>query len=104
MQRLGNELSHNLEDPGMLITVEGLYKDGHIELLEQPNGVEQARVLVTLLPEAPASSNTGVHKIAGLLADRVSLEAKGSDPVQDILGDLRRERSIRLDGFGLQQD
>jgi hypothetical protein len=33
----------------MLLTVEGVYKDGKVELAETPAGVEQARVLVTFL-------------------------------------------------------
>ncbi|GEM_PF-4883733 len=35
----------------MLVTLEGIYKDGHIKLLEYPAGVSEARVLVTLLPK-----------------------------------------------------
>ena len=34
----------------MLTTVEGVYQEGRIELLEQPPEVEEARVLVTFLP------------------------------------------------------
>lgn len=39
----------------MLLTVEGTYKDGKVELTETPAGVKQARVLVTFLtPESVA--------------------------------------------------
>jgi len=31
-------------------TVEGIYRDGKVELLETPSSVEEARVLVTFLP------------------------------------------------------
>jgi hypothetical protein len=34
----------------MLKTVEGIYRDGKIELLETPNGVDGVRVIVTFLP------------------------------------------------------
>lgn len=31
----------------MLTTVEGIYRDGRVELMEQPAGVREARVFVT---------------------------------------------------------
>jgi hypothetical protein len=34
----------------MLKSVEGIYKDGKVELLETPDDVEEARVIVTFLP------------------------------------------------------
>lgn len=34
----------------MLTTVEGIYRDGKIELLQTPASVKAARVLVTFLP------------------------------------------------------
>lgn len=34
--------------------VEGIYKDGEVELLERPEGLREARVIVTFLPLAPA--------------------------------------------------
>ena len=33
----------------MLFTIEGIYKDGKVEMTEKPAGVRQARVLVTFL-------------------------------------------------------
>jgi hypothetical protein len=36
----------------MITTVEGVYKQGKIELLELPVGVQEARVLVTFLTQA----------------------------------------------------
>ncbi len=39
-----------------LLTVEGIYKDGAVELSERPNHIEEAtRVLVTFLPSASPS-------------------------------------------------
>ena len=35
----------------MLLTVEGIYSDGKVELTEKPTGVEHAKVLVTFLPQ-----------------------------------------------------
>jgi hypothetical protein len=41
----------------MLTTVEGVFRDGHIELSEAPLGVEEARVLVTFLPESSEAAS-----------------------------------------------
>jgi hypothetical protein len=39
----------------MLKTVEGKYTAGEITLFETPEGIEESRVLVTFLADAPAS-------------------------------------------------
>ncbi|MFY9822877.1 MAG: hypothetical protein WAM82_15965 [Thermoanaerobaculia bacterium] len=36
----------------MLTTVEGVFRDGHVELREAPPVVEGARVIVTFLPDS----------------------------------------------------
>jgi hypothetical protein len=46
-------------------TVEGIYRDGKVELLEAPPDVDEARVVVTFLTE-----------------DAVDLEARGIDEAQ----------------------
>jgi hypothetical protein len=48
----------------MLTTVEGIFRDGHVELREAPPPVEQARVIVTFLPEVPdtAASSQSVSE------------------------------------------
>jgi len=33
----------------MLLTVEGIYRDGKVEVVEKPDGVKEAKVLVTFL-------------------------------------------------------
>jgi len=38
----------------VLNAVEGIYRDGEVELLEQPEGVQVAKVIVTFLPAAPS--------------------------------------------------
>jgi hypothetical protein len=44
-----------------LLTVEGIYKDGRIELTERPDEVgEETRVLVTFLPSA---GSTVTHRV-----------------------------------------
>ena len=35
----------------MVTTIEGVYRQGRVELAEQPTGIEESRVLVTFLPE-----------------------------------------------------
>jgi hypothetical protein len=44
----------------MLLTLEGIYKDGKVQLAEMPAGVKQARVLVTFLP---SEKNTPLHRM-----------------------------------------
>ena len=43
----------------MLTTVEGVYKQGKVELTEVPEGVEGSRVLVTFLPLGGKGANGG---------------------------------------------
>ncbi len=38
----------------VLTAVEGIYEDGEVELLERPEGLQRARVIVTFLPSPPA--------------------------------------------------
>ena len=38
----------------MLTAIEGIYRDGQVVLLEKPEGLPDARVIVTFLPLAPA--------------------------------------------------
>lgn len=57
----------------MLLTVEGTYTDGKVELAETPTGVKRAKVLVTFLPsEAGASRRFMIYgQFAG---ERMSTE------------------------------
>jgi hypothetical protein len=45
----------------MLTTVEGVFRDGRIELREAPPDVERARVIVTFLPEASESGASSLR-------------------------------------------
>jgi hypothetical protein len=58
----------------MLKSVEGIYRDGRIELLETPDGIDEARVIVTFIP-----------------AGKVDLRERGVDESQaaDLRGRLR---------------
>jgi len=44
----------NTEAANVLTAVEGIYEDGEIELLERPEGLQRARVIVTFLPPLPS--------------------------------------------------
>ncbi len=37
----------------VLTAVEGIYRDGEVELMERPEGLREARVIVTFLPPTP---------------------------------------------------
>jgi len=52
-------------------TFEGIYKEGKIELLETPDDVDEARVIVTFIPEGSvdlASRGIDESEAAGLRA------------------------------------
>lgn len=42
-----------------LITVQGRYKDGKVDLAEAPSGIHEAKVLVTFLPGNQPPEHTG---------------------------------------------
>ncbi len=49
----------------MLTTVEGVFRDGRIELREEPPTVEQARVIVTFLPGPLESGPASPRSVSG---------------------------------------
>jgi hypothetical protein len=89
-----------------LLAVEGIYKDGQLELLESPGDIKEARVIVTFLPEESSRpedeptetvSETENRRLAG---DRlIAALASGHD-----LGGRKFNReelyAERLDRFG----
>ncbi len=53
-------------------TVEGIFRDGKVELLETPDDVDEARVIVTFLPEGSVNlSERGIDE-----AQAASLRAR----------------------------
>jgi hypothetical protein len=40
----------------MITTLEGVYRNGHVELLETPVDLEEARVFVTFVPPSPTKA------------------------------------------------
>ncbi|MBI3946354.1 MAG: hypothetical protein HY321_10580 [Armatimonadetes bacterium] len=45
-----------------VLTVEGFYREGKIELAETPDGAREARVLVTFLPAADREENASAEE------------------------------------------
>jgi hypothetical protein len=62
-------------------TVEGIYRDGKVELLETPSNIDEARVLVTFLPEGAVNlSEHGIDESqAASLRARLSTFAEDWD-------------------------
>lgn len=58
----------------MLTTVEGLFKQGRIELVEIPVGIEEARVLVTFLPARAATPRPRRMVYGQFAGERMSTE------------------------------
>ena len=73
----------------MLTTIEGIYKDGKIELNETPAGVVGARVLVTFLPDITPVLQPQVLYGAwqGKMPDDLDLDAA----LKEIRGEWLRE-------------
>ena len=44
------------EGPKVLTAVEGIYKDGEVKLLQRPENLQEARVIVTFLPPTSAEA------------------------------------------------
>jgi hypothetical protein len=42
--------------PKVITSVEGIYKDGEVKLLERPQDLREARVIVTFLPPTSAEA------------------------------------------------
>jgi hypothetical protein len=59
-------------------TIEGIYRDGKVELVEEPSDVDEARVIVTFLPDGTVSlSEYGIDETqAGSLRARLGAFAE----------------------------
>jgi hypothetical protein len=77
-----------------LISVDGIYKDGRVELAERPEGVEgPARVIVTFLP-------TNKPKVPGQLPPREGGQLKGKIWIADDFDELPKEIA---EAFGIEE-
>jgi hypothetical protein len=68
----------------MLTAVEGIYKDGEVELLERPEGLREARVIVTFLPSTFAEPSRGEARNRMLSRMRAGIHLGGAPyPVRE---------------------
>lgn len=58
----------------MLTTVEGIYKNGRVELLENPSDVQEARLLVTFLEPAHTKAPTQMLQYGKYAGSRMTTE------------------------------
>lgn len=78
----------------MLKTVEGIYREGHVELSERPEGIEEAKVLVTFLPQSQAASDRQALRERAFARMRQGLPLGGSPyPKREDLYDRHLRKS-----------
>lgn len=82
-----------------MLTVEGIYKDGKIELLETVSEVKQSKVLITFLETNDIDLQTlGIDKAkAGELREKFATFEDWNDPALDVYNDYDNTKST-LDG------
>jgi hypothetical protein len=76
----------------VLTAIEGIYKDGQVELLEQPEGLREARVIVTFLPLTTSERSRGDVRGRMLARMRTGLSLGGPPyPTRDEIYDRDRK-------------
>ncbi|MBA4124679.1 MAG: hypothetical protein H0X72_19730 [Acidobacteria bacterium] len=82
-----------------MLTVEGIYKDGKIELLETVSEVKQSKVLITFLESSDVNLRTlGISKEeASELREKFATFEDWNDPSLDVYNDYDNAKSA-LDG------
>jgi hypothetical protein len=78
-----------------MLTVEGIYKDGRIELLESVSQVKQSKVLVTFIENNDIDLRTvGIDKQeAGELREKFASFEDWNDPILDVYNDYDNAKS-----------
>jgi sorbitol-specific phosphotransferase system component IIA len=78
-----------------MLMVEGIYKDGKIELLEKVSDVEQAKVLITFLENSDIDLKTlGISENeAGELRAKFAAFDDWNDPALDVYNDYDNAKS-----------
>jgi len=78
-----------------MLTVEGIYKDGKIELLESVSRVKQSKVLVTFIENNDIDLPTaGIDKQeAGELREKFASFKDWNDPLLDVYNDYDNAKS-----------
>ena len=79
-----------------MLTVEGIYKDGKIELLEAVSEVKQAKVLITFLENSDIDLQTLAisQQEASDLREKFAAFEDWKDPALDIYNDYDNAKSI----------
>ena len=76
----------------MLKSIEGIYREGHVELLESPPNVTESRVIVTFLPQNKAIDlrERGIdeEQAADLRARLRTCAADWDSPEMDVYDEL----------------
>ncbi len=82
-----------------MLTVEGIYKGGKIELLETVSKVKQSKVLITFLESSDIDLRTlGIsQEEASELREKFATFEDWNDPALDVYNDYDRAKSA-LDG------
>lgn len=78
-----------------MMTVEGIYKDGKIELLEKVSDIEQAKVLITFLETCDIDLRTLEisENEAGELRAKFAAFEDWNDPALDVYNDYDNAKS-----------
>ena len=78
-----------------MLTVEGIYKDGRIELLENVAEVKQAKVLITFLENSDVDLRSlGINKQeASELREKFAAFEDWNDPALDVYNDYDNAKS-----------
>ena len=80
-----------------LLSLEGLYEDGKVELKEHPPGVTRARVVVTFLPDADAAAKETARRAAA--ARMIARMNEGIDFGRRFdRAEIYDERMLQIDG------
>ena len=79
-----------------MLTVEGIYKEGKIELLETVSKVKQSKVLVTFLENNDIALDTlGINQEeASELRGKFAAFEDWNDPALDVYNDYENAKSI----------
>ena len=78
-----------------MLTVEGIYKDGKIELLKSIEDVKEAKVLVTFIDNSDSELRTlGISEVeAAELRDKFATFEDWNDPEMDLYNDYDNARA-----------
>ena len=78
-----------------MLTIEGIYKDGRIELLENVSQVKQSKVLITFLETSDVDLQTlGINEAeAGKLREKFAAFEDWNDSALDVYNDYDRAKS-----------